>query len=77
MELSKQPNICVVRTLDYYINDTSLPTMLKHEITVAEQTGKRGYYLDKVHKMRLIHYTLNFLFVFFSIIRSEYYNKIR
>ena len=27
--------------------------MLKHEITVAEQTGKRGYYLDKVYKMML------------------------
>ena len=31
MELSKQPkqpNICAVRTLDYYINDTSLPAIL-------------------------------------------------
>ena len=27
--------------------------MLKHEITVVEQTRKRGYYLDKVYKMML------------------------
>ncbi|KAI6650017.1 hypothetical protein LOD99_6232 [Oopsacas minuta] len=28
MKLSKQPNISAVRTLDYYINDTSLPAIL-------------------------------------------------
>ena len=28
MELSKKPNLNVVRTLDYYINDTSLPAVL-------------------------------------------------
>ena len=27
MELSKQPNLNAVRTLDYYINDTSLPAV--------------------------------------------------
>ena len=28
MELSKQPNLNAMRTLDYYINDTSLPAVL-------------------------------------------------
>ena len=32
---------------------SSLPTKLKYEITVAEQTGKRGYYLNKVYQMML------------------------
>ena len=27
--------------------------MLKYEITVAEETGKRGYYLNKVYQMML------------------------
>ena len=35
------------------LDNTSLPTILKYEITVAEQTGKRGYYLDKVYQMML------------------------
>ena len=34
-------------------DNANLPTMLKYEITVAEETGKRGYYLNKVYQMML------------------------
>ena len=35
------------------LDNSSSPTILKCEITFAEQTGRRGYYLEKVYQIML------------------------